>query len=104
MLKPRVTLYKESGLYVVFECCQRMGTDLVIGVFGRKANKFPQSLKISVEECLLGSYRWVPGCHTHPEDQIRTCVCNRFICEKILDIYINRMLEPRARSATPDKE
>ena len=49
-----------------------MGTDLVTSVFGRKADTLLQSLKTLVVEGLLGSYRWVPKCHTHPEDQIRT--------------------------------
>ncbi len=37
-----------------------------------------------VVESLLSNYILVPECHTHPEDQIRTCVFGLTAC-RILD-------------------
>ena len=41
-----------------------MGTDLVIG-------ESKQVSKVCVAEGLLSSFKLVPECHTHPENQIR---------------------------------
>ena len=69
----------------MFECCQCIGIDLGIGVFGWMANKLQQSLKMHAVEVILSSYKLVPECQPHPEDQMRTCVIGFTSERSILD-------------------
>ncbi len=52
-----------------------MNTDLLyVAVFEWVAYDLQQSLRMYLRESLLSSFRLVPECRTHPEDQIRTYV------------------------------